>query len=216
MSALLLAFRDSYAKTFPVFLVWLFHLSALVGITLGYFEWFITKTPLNLLSLGLIMLVYFPLYSAKSIKIFVLCFIVGLTVEWVGVHTGVLFGDYSYGDNLGWKISGVPLLIGMNWAILVFTTAIVAQKITKNRWLAMVLGAFLMMSLDILLEFSAPSLSFWSFEGGSAPLKNYIDWFWISFILHYVVQRWKLEGDFRLSANLYAAQFVFFMFFLIQ
>ena len=46
------------------------------------------------------------------------CFLLGFSVEYIGVKTGILFGEYSYGENLGLKLFGVPLIIGVNWVIL--------------------------------------------------------------------------------------------------
>jgi putative membrane protein len=55
------------------------------------------------------------LYFVLSLS---LTFLVGMTAEWIGIHTGYLFGEYYYGENLGTKMDGVPLIIGINWGIL--------------------------------------------------------------------------------------------------
>ena len=44
-------------------------------------------------------------------------------IEVAGVHTGLLFGEYTYGGNLGIKLWDTPLIIGANWFFLVYTTA---------------------------------------------------------------------------------------------
>ena len=44
-----------------------------------------------------------------------IAFVVGFGAEAIGVNTGYLFGDYSYGTNLGPKFLGVSLVIGINW-----------------------------------------------------------------------------------------------------
>ena len=44
-----------------------------------------------------------------------IAFATGMLVEWIGVHTGYLFGSYDYGTVLGPKLLGVPLIIGINW-----------------------------------------------------------------------------------------------------
>ena len=43
----------------------------------------------------------------------------GLVVEAVGVATGLPFGRYAYGDALGWKLAGVPVVVplaGCPWS----------------------------------------------------------------------------------------------------
>ena len=87
-------------ETLSVGIMWLFTCSALIGISLGYADWFIPKTPLNLL-IGLVLLfINIPLNSNKSKGVFIVAFIVGMLVEIVGVKTGEIFGNYEYGKNL--------------------------------------------------------------------------------------------------------------------
>jgi putative membrane protein len=51
---------------FGIFLIYLFHISAILGAIIGFEEWFITKTPLNL-SLMLVILIWlFPIDSARK------------------------------------------------------------------------------------------------------------------------------------------------------
>ncbi|MBK7882949.1 MAG: carotenoid biosynthesis protein [Chitinophagaceae bacterium] len=48
-----------------------------------------------------------------------ICVCIGIAVEIIGVKTGFLFGNYSYGIVLGPKIQSVPILIGINWFIII-------------------------------------------------------------------------------------------------
>lgn len=50
-------------------------------------------------------------------------FVVTFAAEAVGVATGEVFGQYLYGDVLGIKLFGVPLLIGFNWTVVVLGIA---------------------------------------------------------------------------------------------
>ncbi|MFT5168751.1 MAG: putative membrane protein, partial [Saprospiraceae bacterium] len=61
--------------------------------------------------------------------------------------------------------------------------------------------------------FSAPIFDFWRFENGIAPLKNYIAWFGIAILFHFIFQSLKLKGDTKLAYHLYAAQLIFFIYF---
>src|SRR5689334_23098853 len=40
-----------------------------------------------------------------------------LAAEVIGVATGAIFGAYSYGEVLGFKLLEVPLIIGLNWVV---------------------------------------------------------------------------------------------------
>ncbi len=194
-------------------IVWLFHITALIGIQLGHLDWFIEKTPLNLsLCLFLFLLVY-PINQMNKIIAFGIFFIAGMFVECLGVNFGLLFGTYEYGSNFGPKLDGVPLLIGCYWALLTFITASILDYTKFKRWPKLILGACLMVIIDFFMEYSAPTFDFWTFEGNVAPLQNYITWFVIAILFHGVLRLLKIKGNQIFSLNVYLAQLLFFMFF---
>jgi len=197
-----------------IFLIWLFHLSGMIGVTLGHKEWFIEKTPLNLLACILLFIWVFPLNSVRKWMVFALFFVVGMFVEWLGANFSLLFGSYDYGNNLGVKIDGVPIFIGLNWALLTFITGELATRIHDSIWVKAAIGATLMVFLDFLMEQSAPSFDFWSF-GDHVPLENYITWFILAFLFHLIYQKVTIKGNHNFSLNLYLAQVVFFGFFMV-
>lgn len=193
--------------------IWLFHLTAIIGVSIGFFDFFIPKTPLNLSLAFCLLIAIFPINSIKHIGLTIVFFLAGMLVEWIGVHNDFLFGAYEYGQNLGPKIDGVPLLIGVNWAVLVIITGMIASEFTMPTIGKVLLGAFLMVFLDFLMEHTAPVFDFWTFTGGLAPLRNYIAWFVVAAILHSIFQAAKMKGDARFCANLYGCQFLFFTYF---
>ena len=196
----------------PVGVIWLFHISAIIGIYLGFYDWFVEKTPLNLsLSFGLLLLVW-PLSSQRNIVIVYLFFASGMLAEWSGVHFGFPFGNYVYGDNLGFKLGGVPILIGINWAMLVLITGTIASRMVDHLWLKVIIGSTLMVFLDLFIEPNASALDFWHWENNHIPLSNYVGWFFVAALLHLIFQRTIKEINFRFSLNLYLAQLIFFGF----
>jgi len=196
-----------------IFIVWLFHISAIIGITLGYQNWFVSKTPINLLVQASLLLYYFPVSSIKKWLIFGICFFAGMFVEAIGVQNSFLFGSYYYGENLGFKLFDVPLLIGINWAILVFITAAIAIRFSNNLLIKIIIGATLMVGLDFMMEGVAPIFDFWYFTEGHPPLRNFVTWFLVAAFLHFVFQYFKLNGNFKFALHLYLAQLVFFSYF---
>ena len=126
------SFKNTDFSGFSIFLIWLFQISGLIGISVGFSEWFLTKTWVNLSLVFLITLLLFPIDSRKKALISGFFFLAGMGVEWVGVHYEFLFGSYYYGENLGWKTDGVPLLIGANWKILTLITGCLATHFFKN------------------------------------------------------------------------------------
>lgn len=194
---------------YAIGILWLFQISAIIGILLGFQDWFIEKTPLNLIiQVGLLVWV-FTVKELKKISVFILFFSLGMTAEIIGVATGFPFGEYSYGENMGIKLMGVPLLIGCNWAVLVFCGAAIANRFFTSIWVKSVFGGLLMVLLDLPMEVVAPIFDFWEFVG-QPPLENYFSWFLIGAILHLFFHLFKLKGNFAFSLHLYLAQFVFF------
>ena len=205
--------KRKFLTYFSIFLLWLFNLSAIAGIFVGQQDWFMSKTPLNMmLILGLTILV-FPLDSFKKAFLFLGIGIASIFAEWLGVNYGLIFGDYHYGANFGPKIGGVPFLIGVNWGFLTFATGAIASAWLKPYWAKVLCGASLMVLLDFFLEESAPRFDFWYWDVGYAPLQNFIGWFVLAFLFHSVYQRLKIKGSTLFSHHLFASQLLFFVFF---
>lgn len=201
-------------KYISIFTIWLVTISGILGIWLGNKEWFISKTPLNLiLGFSLLLWNFPPANGRRSIFIWSLVYCLSMGAELIGVHTGILFGAYHYGENLGLKFFEVPILIGLNWVVLTFVTAYLSQRFIKHKFLALLSGAALMVVLDIFIEPVAPLFDFWHWHTGSAPLRNFIDWFILAFILQFIVTTEIPTKKHSLPLHHFVSQLVFFLFF---
>lgn len=196
-------------------LLWLFHISGIVGISLGFQDWFASRTALNLWIMFIVLILFYPLISYKKWLFFLLFGAVGILAEYLGVTFGLFFGEYAYGSNFGPKIFEVPVLIGVNWAMLTFICGAVANKLADHIFLKSLLGTFMMLFLDLFMEKVAPIFDFWEFTGGYAPVDNYIAWGIISFIFHLIFHLAKIKGQFLISLNLYLVQLAFFVYFYV-
>ena len=196
-------------------IIWLFHVSGILGLIYGNSEWFISATPL-ILSINFALL----LINCNSHKWFfhmvILGFLTGMITEILGVQRGWIFGDYKYGNALGYKILGVPMLIGVNWALLTIITAAIAQQFYENLFMRIVIGVCLMIFLDLLIEPIAPVLDFWAFEGGNAPLQNYIGWTAVAIFLQSIFHYFRIEVKGWFPNQLYILQIIFFTVLLIK
>ncbi|MEN8883244.1 MAG: carotenoid biosynthesis protein [Flavobacteriaceae bacterium] len=198
-----------------IFIIWLFNISGIIGILSSYSDWFLELTPLNLLLYLLLITWNLENLSKQYLFAFSIPFFLGFLTEFLGVNYGLLFGNYSYGENLGFKIGGVPLMICINWAVLTIITADLSSMIVKNKIFRALLGGFLMMVLDIIIEISAPRFDFWEFENNSIPLKNYIAWFVIGSLAHYLYHQFKIKTHKKISMHIFVAITVFFFTFLL-
>lgn len=139
-----------------------------------------------------------------------LCFVVGMTVEWIGINTGLLFGNYSYGKNLGAKIYGVPWVIGLNWGLLVVSSASIVNNLKIGDFWKATFAALLMTGLDFLIEPVAVESDFWKWQNETIPVFNYVCWFVISLVLQVFYFKFKLVESNKVFNILFIILIVFF------
>ena len=201
-------------KTFlSIFLIWLVHISGLLGLLFYDFIFFASFTPINLFLTSLLLMVNQIKLHRTELLCIVLIFWTGIFVEFLGVNYGLLFGEYSYGKNLGPKLFGVPFLIGMNWVILTIISGSISSYILKgNKILSIILGSILMLVIDFFIEPVAPILDFWEFKNSIVPLSNYTGWLITGIFTQSLYQYLFKEKELKFSLNLYLAIFVFFLF----
>ena len=197
-----------------IFIIWLFTISGILGVLSSYEEWFLSLTPLSLLLSFLMILWHMEPFRPKILLALSIPFFLGFITEALGVNYGLIFGTYVYGENLGVKVFGVPLMICINWALLTVATADVARSFIKNIVVSSMLGAILMTGLDLILEVSAPRFDFWEFENGVVPLQNYIGWLVTAFVAHLGYQSCKINTNKVISWHVLISIVVFFAVFL--
>lgn len=204
--------QNKRLKKFGILWIVLVHFFGILGV---YFfsDWFLPATPLVILSSAIIVLLRYERFRESRVVAFLLIAVVSFFVELYGVKMGNLFGVYTYGENLGPKVCGVPLIIGVNWAALIMVT----QQLTTNyigiegRFLSSLSVATLMTAFDFLLEVLAPTFDFWSFTDlNYAPPQNFIAWFVVSFCFG-LFSYSHFRNPNKTAALYGAAQLVFFM-----
>jgi putative membrane protein len=174
-------------------------------------ELFMALTPAVLLiSFAFLLWFHFPGFDNKTIIIFAIIFLSSYLVEVAGVKTGRIFGAYSYGKGLGPKLFDTPLMIGLNWVLLVYCTSAIFEKIAAGS-IVKIFGASLLMVLyDLVMEQVAPEMDMWSFNGGTAPVRNYVSWFILSIILHSILRFAGVRITNRFAPFIFFCQGIFF------
>ncbi|NDC76771.1 MAG: carotenoid biosynthesis protein [Chitinophagia bacterium] len=204
------------------------HVAGAIGILLGA-EWFVRMTPVNLLVMLLFALWTEREPSRNLLTYFATAWMVGMASEIVGTHTGILFGNYAYGTVLGPGILGVPLLIGCNWFLTLRASSGIAARLvsalkrgeagmddprdtSRTQWAIPLTGALLATFFDWVMEPVAVKLGYWTWFGdGSIPVRNYLTWFLIGWLLLHLAARLRISDDNRFPARLYLIQLVFFI-----
>ena len=196
-------------RSFSIFTIWLINISGFFGILSDQKDFFLSSTP-YVLTLTLFLLTVNNSFNKKFLIRLFLVFLLGLTVEIIGVNFSIFFGEYKYGNNLGIKIFDVPIVIGFNWVLLIILTGNFAHKIfPKSIMLRVLNGSIMMILLDLLIEISAPKLDYWEFAVNPVPLSNYLWWFIFSILFHFIYQS-NNKKEHIVSTNILIIHFLFF------
>lgn len=189
----------------------LFYFFGTLGISFSEFKhFFLPLTPINLV---LTLFVFYKVnkdYSKRFLALSFLIFVIGYSVEAIGVATGLLFGNYFYGNLFGFKIFETPLLIGVNWLFLSLSAYGFVQYFTKNPFFLIIGAALLMTVLDFFIEPVAMKLGFWSWENNVIPFQNYLMWFITSVFIHTIIFFFNPKINTRISLVVLISQFMFF------
>lgn len=201
---------ERYKQNALIALLVIFYTVGVVGIAIPeYRESFLELSFFNLM-LSFILLILGRFQYSKSFWAFLLFgFFVGMAVEWIGVHTGYLFGDYYYGENLGVKWYEVPVIIGINWVMLTIICSSVISYLKLNKYISIFLSAILMLILDLLIEPFAIVSDYW-YWSGDIPISNFVTWFIIALFLQFVWFSFKLAEKNKVGFALFFIQLMFF------
>ena len=183
-----------------------------MGILFYDLDFFAGFTYVNLLLMSIILFLNLKLESNYHILSILSIFLIGMITESLGVNYGLIFGDYEYGNNLGFKLFGVPYLIGVNWIILTAISANIASFLTKNRSVVftIITGTLLMLAMDFVMEPIAPKLDMWRFKNLIVPPSNYVGWLFVGLFTQTLYNLYFREKEIIVSTNLYLAFFLFF------
>ena len=195
-----------------IIIVILFHLVGLVGFCVPPLQpLFKQLVPYHLLLMLLVIILSHKWLDAKFFVFVILIATVGFTAEWLGVHKYWLFGDYSYGPTLGYKLFDIPLLIGVNWFLLVYGVGVAMQHSRlKSGLMRIILGAAILVLLDLLIEPVAIRFDYWTWQSANIPLKNYGCWFGLSILLLGLFELFGFKKQNLAAPVLLVTQFLFF------
>lgn len=172
---------------------------------------FVAITPLTLLCATAAVFVFHRAWNPRTVVWFVLVVVSAFVLEWRGVHDARIFGRYAYGPGLAPLVDGTPLIIGLNWLWLVYASHDLAARMARNPVLRIIAGSLLMIVYDAAMEWAAPAMQMWHFDGGYAPARNFAVWFVVAVVYHTGFEALAIRSDNRPARALFGLQFAFLL-----
>ncbi len=200
-----------------------FHISLLVlciyyavGIVLllrsGENNELIELTPFTISFTTFILLLNHESWSRKIVTSLVVITLLGLGIEIIGVNFGVPFGEYGYSHILGVKWWDTPIIMGINWLMLVYSGVLTVHQFISNPWIKAFISGLLLVSLDLLIEPVAIKWNMWSWLKPEVPIENFITWgcaaILFSLILSFNIGK---ETKNKMATPVILLQFLFFI-----
>lgn len=187
----------------------------LFGILSDYRHFFLPLSGLQLLISFVLIVLYYKTITVKMVLGFGVIYISTFLIEMYGVHNDWLFGSYKYGANLGWKVIDTPLIIGVNWLMLVIASSSICVKVIPEKavWLKVLLAAIMMVGLDFLIEPVANhrTIDFWAWEFDEIPVQNFITWFVVSLAMCSVYFYIGADQRNKTARYVFVYQVIFFL-----
>lgn len=172
----------------------------------------IELTPFTILLTTLLLLLNHEYWNKKIVLTIITIALLGLGIEIIGINTGVPFGDYTYSSVLGIQLYGTPILIGVNWLMLVYSSVMIMHQFISTIWLKALLASLLMVLLDIFIEPVAIDWNMWTWKMTSVPVQNYITWGIAAFIFSLILSfQLKNLNKNKMAIPVILWQFLFFV-----
>lgn len=173
---------------------------------------FAKMTPLVVI-IGALILIWFQNGKNKRFYSWSCTIILsGFLVEVLGVNTGLIFGDYAYGDVLGIKVWGAPLLLGLNWFVVTYSSIGAIEEMDTPMWIRIPLTGILITAFDIVLEPIAIALGMWTWAAEGVPIQNYVAWFLIGMFFTGLYHLFGIKAYNMSAGPVYLSMFTFFLF----
>jgi len=195
-----------------IFVLYSFYAVGIVGHVLDKtYPYMMVLTPFVLLVFGLAVLLSTTDLDYKLLLWCLVAYVFTFSVETLGVQSGMIFGQYHYGNTLGIKLVDVPLVIGFNWVIVVLGAIAIARRISSKKLHSALLAALFTVGFDVPLEIVAVNLDYWHWTQGFVPMQNYVAWFVVAFIVALSFNYLSLKIKGKVIIHYFVIQFIFFV-----
>jgi putative membrane protein len=125
----------------------------------------------------------------RAIAFLITSTLVSWCFEELGVTTGLIYGHYHYGSQLGAAIGSVPIIIPLAWFMMIYCSWMVAHVLLQGTAESAsvlgtvahcVLGSAVMTSWDVVMDPGMSRTGAWTWEEGGSyfgvPFQNFLGW----------------------------------------
>ncbi|MEZ0077487.1 carotenoid biosynthesis protein [Planotetraspora sp. GP83] len=131
---------------------------------------------------------------ARALGAFAAAVTAGYAAEWVGIRTGVPFGDYRYTGVLQPQPGGVPLIVALAWGGMGLAAhAVAAAAAPRSRPSRIVLGALALTAWDLFLDPQMIRLGLWEWTDPGlyrgVPVSDFAGWLVVSLLVMTLIDR---------------------------
>lgn len=182
MKKLIQHYWKEYRQQSIVGVVAFFLLAGVVQYAVGL-TYVLNLTPLVIGIITALTVLFWDASAKNRVYLAISAMVIGMLIEIIGVNSGIVFGDYSYGPLLGLKIFGVPVLIGITWLLVTLSAWQIVSFSNLNKFYKIIVASWLVVMFDLVLEQFATAYGLWSWQNAVIPLKNYVTWFVVGAVI---------------------------------
>ena len=172
----------------------------------------IKLTPFTILFTTLALVINQHVWSKQFILGLIAVASLGFILEAIGVNTAFPFGEYHYSDVLGIKLFETPIIMGINWLMLVYAAVFIVRRIGKNTYVQALLAGIILVGLDILIEPVAIQWNMWTWKGSDIPIENFITWGIAASLFSFILLKSvPVNAENKMGLPVLLVQFAFFL-----
>lgn len=138
-------------------------------------------------------------------------YVTTFSLEAVGVAYGFVFGPYTYGATLGPALWGVPLVIGLNWLLVILGSIGLVTRWVRRPLLYVPLVGAVAFVFDYVMEPVALALDYWQWQAPAVPVQNYVAWFLVASVVALIYGALRLDIESRVPQTYMLVQLAFFL-----
>jgi putative membrane protein len=104
-----------------------------------------------------------------------------LSIEYIGLVTGMPYGAFTYNPELGGRIGGIlPWTVSLSYTTLLLGSIGIAYTLTDKKVFRILLTVLILLVSDLVLDPGAVAIGMWSFTDWGyyygVPIQNFIGW----------------------------------------